>query len=378
MTNDRRMAFWALGAVLALVALYVLRPVLLPFVAGMAVAYFLDPVADRLEKWGCSRTLATVIIVLGFILTVVAVGILVVPMLVDQVATLAARVPDYVTGVLTKAETMVDSLAAKLPPAERQRLAEATSSVVGSLLSGVGRMAAGVWSGGMAVVGVLSLLLITPVVAFYLLRDWDHMVAMVDGWLPRAHVDTIRAIMRDIDRSIAGFVRGQASVCLILGAFYGLGLTLVGLDVGLIIGVVTGLLSFIPYVGAITGFVVAMALALGQFHDWVPIGFTALVFLVGQVLEGNVLTPRLVGERIGLHPVWVMFALLAGGVLFGFVGILLAVPGAAVIGVLVRFAMGRYLEGPLYHGQAAAPAEQGEQGEQGEDPRPDGPVRNAG
>ncbi|MBF0130876.1 MAG: AI-2E family transporter [Alphaproteobacteria bacterium] len=350
MAATRSTTFWVAGAVVAVVALFLLRSVLLPFVAGMAVAYFLDPLADRLEKAGCSRTLATVIITGSFVLFALAVMLVVAPLLAEQIGKLAAHLPDVVDALRDRIRPLFLKLTSRLNAEEQKELGQAAASVAGDAARWAMELARGLWSGGMALVWLLSLMFITPVVTFYMLRDWDRMTAKVNAWLPLRHADTIRSLAREIDRTIAGFVRGQASVCLILALYYGIGLTLVGLDVGLIVGLTTGFLSFIPYLGAISGFVAGVGLAVAQFGDWLPVGLTALVFLIGQSLEGNILTPKLVGERIGLHPVWVMFALLAGGALFGFVGVLLAVPVAAVIGVLSRFAMDRYLEGPHYQG----------------------------
>jgi predicted PurR-regulated permease PerM len=199
-------------------------------------------------------------------------------------------------------------------------------------------------------INLVSLLVITPVVAFYLLRDWDRIVIQIDSWLPRRYAETIREQVRAVDATLAGFLRGQGTVCLILAIYYGLGLSLAGLDFGLVIGLVAGLLSFVPYVGAIVGLLLSVGLALVQFDAWLPIAIVAAVFILGQVVEGNFLTPKLVGESVGLHPVWIIFALLAGGTLFGFVGLLLAIPAAAVIGVGVRFALDRYLVSAYYKG----------------------------
>ena len=216
----------------------------------------------------------------------------------------------------------------------------------------IGAFLASLWSGGRAVFSVLSLLIITPVVAFYLLLDWEKVVATVDGWIPLQHRDTVRGLARDIDAAIAGFVRGQAVICLILAVFYAIGLTLTGLNFGFLIGLMTGLLSFIPFVGAGTGFLVAAIVAIAQFWpDWTSIAMVVGVFLVGQVLEGYVLSPKLVGAKVGLHPVWMMFSLIAFGYLFGFVGLLIAIPLAATIGVLLRFALRKYLESPIYTGR---------------------------
>ena len=204
-------------------------------------------------------------------------------------------------------------------------------------------------SGGLAIVNVLALVFITPIVTFFLLRDWDEMVARIDKWLPRQWAPVIREQATLIDETLAGFVRGQSLVCLLLGTFYAIGLTIVGLEFGIVIGMLAGILSFIPYVGTIVGFVLSVGLAFAQYPDWLPIFIVVGIFLAGQAIEGNFLTPKLVGERVGLHPVWVIFALLAGGSLFGFVGVLLAVPVAAVIGVLARFALGRYLQSGYYN-----------------------------
>jgi predicted PurR-regulated permease PerM len=232
----------------------------------------------------------------------------------------------------------------------------------GDIVKWLGRFATGLVTQLEALANLMSLLLITPIVSFYLLRDWDDLVAKVDSWLPRAHLETIREQFREIDRTLAGFLRGQVTVCLILGAFYGIGLSLVGLDFGFIIGFATGLISFVPFFGMLIGFVVGLALAFAQFDSWLSIGLVAAVFVAGQVIEGNFLTPKMVGERVGLHAVWVIFALLACGALFGFVGVLLAVPLAAVIGVLVRFGVARYLESPLYLADEPAGGKKGGKG----------------
>ncbi|HEV2727991.1 MAG TPA: AI-2E family transporter, partial [Solirubrobacterales bacterium] len=211
----------------------------------------------------------------------------------------------------------------------------------------------GLWSGGQALISVFALLVVTPVVAFYLLVDWDRMIATVDGWVPLRNRETVRALARDIDRAIAGFIRGQAMVCLILGTIYAVGLSLIGLNFGALIGMGAGLLSFIPYVGSLTGLIVSMGVAIVQFWpDWTWILATLGIFVLGQFIEGNILSPKLVGASVGLHPVWLMFALLAFGSLFGFVGLLLAVPLAAAAGVLARFALRQYLSSHLYHGGA--------------------------
>jgi predicted PurR-regulated permease PerM len=232
-----------------------------------------------------------------------------------------------------------------------------TDASLGDLVSqGAGWLTAFVkslWSGGQALISIFSLMVVTPVVAFYLLNDWDRMLITVDGWVPRAQRGTVRHLAREIDIAIAAFVRGQTGVCLILGSFYALGLTITGLNFGLLIGLVSGVITFIPYVGSMTGLVLATGVAVAQFWpDWAPIFAVVAIFLVGQFLEGYIIAPKLVGESIGVHPVWLMFALFAFAYLFGFVGMLLAVPLAAALGVIARFGLRRYLQSPIYTGSA--------------------------
>jgi len=344
----RQYRFWLIGIGVALVALYLLRGVMLPFVAGMAIAYFLDPLCDRLERWGCPRTLATTIVLIGFTVLAVAILLLVIPLVEAQAAELAKDLPGLVATLQARLEPFWQIVFQYLSADEiaqlRVMLGEQAGGIVRWLPSALG----GVLSNGLALVNLLSLVFITPVVTFYLLRDWDHLVARVDSWIPREHLEVVREQARLIDHTLAGFARGQATVCLVLGVFYALGLTVVGLEFGLVVGLIAGILSFVPYVGTITGFVTSMGLAFVQFSDPLSIGLVFGVFLIGQVLEGQFLTPKLVGDRIGLHPVWVIFALLAGGTLFGFVGVLLGLPVAAVVGVLARFGLSRYEQSPYY------------------------------
>ncbi|MBC7908360.1 MAG: AI-2E family transporter [Rhodospirillaceae bacterium] len=350
MTSAQRYRFWLIGLAGCLGALYLLSGVLLPFVAGMAIAYFLDPLADRLERTGLSRMAATSMITAIFFLVVVLALIVLVPILEDQIIAFAQKVPGYLDNLNERLQPYLAELKRRLSSRDLEKLKSSAGEYAGTAMAWLADVVRGVLTGSLALVNVLSLVFITPIVTFYLLRDWDVIVNKVDSWLPREHADTIRAQFREIDRTLAGFVRGQATVCLSLGAFYGIGLSLVGLDLGLIIGLGSGVFSFIPYLGSISGFVIGVGLAFAQTGDWHLPAMVAGVFVVGQIIEGNFLTPKLVGDKVGLHPVWIMFALLACGSLFGFVGILLAVPVSAVIGVLVRFSIARYLQSPLYHG----------------------------
>lgn len=354
MAGGRQLRFWLIGLAVFIATLWVLREVLLPFVAGMAIAYFLDPVADRLERWGLSRLLATVVVTVGIVAMLVAGLLLLVPLLQAQVTSFLGRLPGYIEMLRAAAEPLIQMGMERLPPDQVETLREQASGFIGNALTFIGSVLKGVLSGGFALLNLLSLVFITPVVAFYQLRDWDRMVAKVDSWLPRQHADTIRTQFREIDKTLAGFLRGQATVCLALGAYYAAGLTIVGLDLGLLVGLGAGIISFIPYLGTISGFVVGIGLALAQFDSYTPVALVAGVFVIGQMVEGNFLTPKLVGDRVGLHPVWVIFALLAGGALFGFVGILLAVPVAAVVGVLARFFLSQYLKSSYFQDRDGA------------------------
>ncbi len=330
--------------------LYLLSGVMLPFVAGLLVAYFLDPIADRLERMGCSRALATTAITVVFFALVGVTAALLLPLLQGQVMGLVAKAPALVAELRDQAEPLLERLQTTLTEDQVARLRDAAGSYAGDAARFLGALLGRVLSGGAAFFQILSLIVITPLVSFYLLRDWDRIVARFDDLLPRDIVSDVREQMREIDRTIAAWVRGQATVCVLLGAWYGIGLTMVGLEFGLGVGFLTGLISFVPYFGMGVGLVVALGIAFAQFTGALPFALVVGVFMAGQVVDAYLLTPRLVGEKVGLHPVWVIFALLAGGALFGFTGVLLAVPVAAVIGVVLRYTLDRYRASAYYRG----------------------------
>lgn len=351
MSIQRQAMIWVAGFAVFILLVWVLSDILLPFIAGLAVAYLLDPAADRLETWGLSRLAATTLITILFMLLFVISLIILVPLLYEQAINFLEAVPRLAERTRELLEGLSDGYLAKMMDFAgvdlHETLAVGSSGALNWLLS----LLASQWQQGVAFLGLASLLVVTPIVAFYMLLDWDNMVERIDQLLPRDHVDTIRSLAREIDEVLAGFIRGQGAVCLLLGSFYGISLTVLGLDFGLIVGLIAGLISFIPYVGTIVGFVLAIIIALVQF--WPEYGWilaVAAVFAVGQFVEGNFLTPNMVGGRVRLHPLWVMLALFAFGSLFGFVGMLLAVPVAAALGVLVRFAAARYLKSSLYRG----------------------------
>jgi predicted PurR-regulated permease PerM len=349
----RHIFFWVGVVVVCALFLWFFRSILLPFVAGMALAYFLDPVADWLERRGLSRMMATVVILVSFVLVFALSLMLVIPIVVNQFTQFAAALPGYVSTLQQIISSPDHSFLPSWVSGQIDTLKQNFSEVLSQGAGFLGTLLTQVWNSGKAIVDVVSLLIVTPVVAFYLLLDWDRMVAKVDSWIPRDQVTVVRELARAMDRSVAGFIRGQGSLCLILGIYYAIGLSAVGLNFGLLIGFVTGMISFIPYIGSMIGLVLSVGLAFVQFWpDYGWIVATACIFFLGQFVEGNILQPKLVGSSVGIHPVWLMFALFAFGAMFGFVGLLIAVPAAAVVGVLVRFALSRYLDSDLYYGRS--------------------------
>ncbi|SHE50592.1 Predicted PurR-regulated permease PerM [Ruegeria intermedia] len=341
-----QLKYWGVAAAVFVLVLWLLGDVLLPFVIGGAIAYFLDPVADRLERLGLSRVAATATITIVGVLTFLLMVLMVVPALITQLADLVETLPTLFQQLRTFVEQRFPALLDSKSNTHQflMSLSETLKAKSGDILETV------VSSVGSAV-NVVLLLVIVPVVAVYLLLDWDHMIARINELLPRDHAPTIRRLASDIDAVLASFVRGMGSVCLILGTYYAVALMIVGLQFGLIVGFIAGLVTFIPYLGALIGGTLAIGLALFQFWgDWASIGLVAGIFAVGQVVEGNFLTPKLVGSSVGLHPVWLLLALSVFGSLFGFVGMLIAVPVAASLGVLARFATSQYLAGRLYRG----------------------------
>jgi len=349
-TNVRRQViFWLISSLIFLGFLWLFNDILLPFIAGMTLAYFLDPVADMMERWGLSRLVATAIITVGFLFIFVLALMIVIPVLASQLSGFMERLPDLVGRLQSLIASTESKWLRNLIGIEGSTIQDNLNDILKQGAGFVSTVLGQIWASGKSLLNVISLLVVTPVVAFYMLYDWDNMIAKIDSWLPRKQQSTVRQIFRDINLAVAGFIRGQGSLCLVLGLFYGISLTIAGLNFGLLIGLVSGLISFIPYVGSLTGLVLAVGVALVQFWpDYISIGLIVGIFALGQFLEGNILQPKMVGESVGLHPVWLMFALFAFGSLFGFVGMLIAVPAAAAVGVVVRFAMGRYLESELY------------------------------
>ena len=362
MSLERQILFWGLGLAALLLIVYLLGSTIMPFAAGIVLGYLLDPVVLKLERFGFNRLGASLLILTIFVLIVVLFFILVVPVLGSQFIAFAQHLPGYAVRLqafaVAEGNAFIEKyggqwlealgLKQQLSSAQIQKsVGDFVTQSAQWLLDAFTRLV----SGGAALFNFLSLLIVTPVVAFYILVDWERMIAELDSWLPLTHRESLRKIAREINHALAGFIRGQSIVCLFLGVWYSAGLTLIGLDYGFLIGVVAGVLSFVPYVGSLTALVLSLSIAL--FTGWpsLKLFFLALgVVGAGQFLEGYVLSPKLVGESIGLHPVWLMFALLAFGQLFGFVGLLIAVPTAAATGVVARHLIALYLSSPFYRG----------------------------
>jgi predicted PurR-regulated permease PerM len=349
-----QIAFWLIVTAGFIGLFVLLRGMLLPFLLGMALAYVADPAADRLERIGAPRWLAT-LIVLGL---VVGLGILllviVVPIIVNQIIQLADHAPAYMDILRQKVLPRVTELVSRFGgPHDAADIQKAAGAYVGSVSAWIFGMLGHVWSSGLVIANLGAVLLLTPLVAFYFLRDWDMMIAHIDGWMPLRHRTQLRELAREIDAILAGFIRGQATVCIIFAVYYSIALSLAGLEFGIIIGIAAGVLTFIPYLGAAAGLIASVTVAFIQFSDHTRVAIVAGVYIVGHLIEGNLVTPMLVGGRVKLHPVWIIFSLMAGGALFGFTGVLLAVPVAAVVGVLVRFGLSQYLDSNFYDNRVA-------------------------
>ena len=361
---------WALAIVAVALFLYLFSGVLMPFAAGIALGYLLDPVAEKLERLGLNRLGAALFILAVSIILIVLALVLIGPVLGHQLSGFVENLPR----IVLRLQALVSDWSAKLldtswgsdlatrlglgsgNPGDIQK---ALADYAGDAAKWLGGFAKSLISGGAALVGILSLIVVTPVVAFYILVDWNRMIASMKSLVPPRYLPEVSAVAGDMDAALAGFLRGQSLVCLFLGLWYGLGLTLIGLNYGFLIGITAGFLSFIPYVGSLTALVVSAVVALVQgWPDWTMLAKALAVVIAGQFLEGNVLSPKLVGESVGLHPVWLMFALLASGSLFGFTGLIVAVPVAAALGVLLRFFFARYRESPFYLGEDSEAANQ--------------------
>ena len=343
-----RALFWVGVTAAALVVVALLQGILVPFAAAFAIAYLLRPAVDWLEFRGLGRGLASLAVLLIFLLGLALVLVLIVPLVQAQIVHLLARFPGLVSAAQEQFGNFTRLLRSHLPAAEANQVYNVVSSRIGDAVGWFASLFQSMITSSFAILSILSLVVVTPIVSFFLMRDWHLMIAAIDALLPRDSAPTIRQQVRIIDQTLAGFVHGQALVCLILGVYYTIGLSLAGLDSALALGLLIGVLAIIPVLGVSIGFALSVALAALQFGTWTGVLVIVGIFLFGQAVEANMLTPKLVGDRVHLHPVWVIFALLAGAKLLGLAGVFVSVPAAAVLGVIVRFALDRYRASALY------------------------------
>ena len=354
MRAERQVLFWLIAAAALILIVASLQAILLPFIAGIAIAYFLSPVADRLVEEGVNRIVAAFLIVGLLLVIVIAALVLLVPVIIAQIQDVAVSMPGEVERIKGIIETWAQARLGDAFPSFEQGLQRAAQSITENWASLAAWAASSIWTSSLAIVNFLALMLVTPLVVFYLLVDWHPMLAKIDHWLPRDHADVIRTIASDMNEAIAAFVRGQGTVCLILGVFYTVGLAVLGVNYAMLIGLLTGLLSFVPFVGWLVGFIAAMAVSLVQFWpDPIMPLIVAIVFSIGHGLDGGILGPKIVGSKVGLHPLWIIFSLFVFTYLLGFIGALVAVPLAAALGVIVRFGLKGYLESGVYKGRVS-------------------------
>jgi predicted PurR-regulated permease PerM len=359
MRIEWQIIFWFAALALIGLILWLFNGVIMPFAAAFVIAYLLDPLADHLQRLGLKRLAATLVILFGFVIVLALILVLIVPVLSHQffafiqaLPSLLNKLQDLVTSAASKVNSQYAApILAKLGfhgsgiPDIRASVGDIAGQAAGWLVGALNSLV----SHGAALISLVSLLIVTPVVAFYMLLDYHRMIAAVDGLIPPRYRGIVHQLARQIDATMSGFLRGQSLVCLFLGLWYGIGLSIVGVNFGLLIGITAGFLSFIPYVGSMLALIAAAIISLVQ--GWPHWGlFTSAigVVLVGQFLEGNVISPKLVGDKVGLHPVWLIFALLAFGSLFGFTGLIIAVPVAAAAGVIMRFLVQEYRSSSLY------------------------------
>jgi len=364
MTQSTRW-FWLTIAVISAGLLYLLAPILLPFVAGALLAYLGDPLVDRLEGWKISRTLSVVVVFFGLSLLVIPIILFLIPLLESQIKLLFAKAPGYIDWIMVNLEpTLQETFGINIPALEIEQLKSSFSdqfSNAGGFVKGLLRT---VTHSGFVVAGWAANLFLIPVITFYLLRDWDRLVAYIHDLLPRDIEPTVSLLTKESDEVLGAFLRGQMLVMLALGTIYSIGLKLVGLEFSLLIGMLAGMLSFIPYMGLVVGIIVAGVAVMLQTQDPMNLLWVGGVFIIAQMIDGTILTPLLVGDRIGLHPVAVIFAVLAGGQLFGFFGILLALPVFAVLAVIMRYLNKTYKDSHLYDSPLEALADYDEHAEQ--------------
>lgn len=345
---NNKIIFWSILGLVLILFVNLVSNILLPFIVAVIFAFLLDPLADKLEKRKLSRNNATLIILFSFFLILAIVLTLVIPVIYGQITNLLAKFPEYVKLTNERVIPYLSEMLNKIAPDAVSTAKESVNDISKVAFSFLQKLLKNIWNSGLAIVNILSLLFVTPIVTYYILRDWDKMIEKIKNYLPVQSRETILEQVKQVDITLSAYLRGQINVCLILGFFYAIALSFAKLEFGFTIGILTGILSFIPYVGMMFGFTIGMILAFLQFDSIFSISIVAAIFLIGQFIEGNFITPKLVGDKVGLHPVWIIFSLMAGGTIFGFIGILIAIPVASVLGVLIKFVLQKYVSSSFY------------------------------
>ncbi|WP_432783102.1 AI-2E family transporter [Bartonella sp. C271] len=347
----KQIFFWLGTLIFFVIFMFIFGSILFPFIAGIVLAYFLNPIVQIFERIGIHRVFGTVLITLSIIIIFVVALIILIPIISGQIQQFVSNgLPIYVNRIQTFFVEHNFDWVRRYFDSDPNELHTNIKALLGQSSDFITSLLNSLLKSGKSIVNIVSLFVVTPVVTFYILLDWPQMVKAVDSWIPRSHLITVRSLFHEMDKAVAGFVRGQGTVCLILAGYYAIGLTITGLNFALLIGIFVGLISFIPYIGTMIGFILSIGVAWVQFYpdDWGWVFVVMIVFFIGQFIEGYILQPKLVGSSVGLHPVWLMFALFAFGSLLGFTGMLVAVPAAAIIGVLVRFVLHIYLNSQMY------------------------------
>ena len=361
----KKALFWGLAALIIFIFIWLFRAVLTPFVLGVVIAYLLNPLVKRFSTKGVKRTTSSALLIFLFFAVVTTILVLISPIIAKESAELIEAMPTYLDKFFVQIQPYTIWLQERMGDNYIEEAKAVIKNNASKVLSISGGIAGGLAAGGQAIVGLATLLAITPLVAFYMMREWPVVTQWVQDLIPRQNEKTFNSLMTQIDGKVAGFIRGQLSVAFLLGLIYAIALTVAGLNYGFLIGITAGVLSVIPMVGSTIGLLAAVIVAWFQSGELSYVGIIAAIFMVGQVLEGNVLSPKLLGDSVGLHPLWILFALMAGGSLFGIVGMLLAVPVAAVIGVLFGFVISEYKKSNLYSMGVALDDSVEEQAEQG-------------
>lgn len=345
--------FWMITSFFLFGFIWIFNPVLLPFVLGIALAYLLDPAMEKLAGWKFPRWAAALTILSFFFVIILSILALVLPMIFRELQQLAEMSPDYADKAWTMIAPYAEWIQTRIGNSDLSSLENTLRNNIGNAFKIGGNLVTGLANGGQAVTGFLTTLVITPIVAFFMMKEWNVITTWLDDMLPRDNYDTIRSLLDKMNQKMSGFIRGQLSVALALALIYAIALTIAGLNFGFLVGFIAGLLSIIPMLGSTIGLLVSIVIAWFQMKSWGFVAIIAAIFLTGQFIEGNILTPRLLGKSVGLHPLWILFAVMAGGSLFGLTGMLLAVPVTAIAGVLLSFGIERYKDSAYYKKKTA-------------------------